>query len=323
MVFMRDTIIFGNGLGMALDPSYFRLAPAMENAWNDPNCLNDNQRRLIQNCLQAQGAGDKPTNEDDLDILHIAVNACEFLDTVANHDDGWLTNDGKEFPVASRTYLTNVAWYFHRHHHALPASFLEPLFSHIKKTKTHVATLNYDNLMYQKMIEAGILAGYDGYLVDGVYDSGFKDDNLRRMGSRNFGYYLHLHGTPLYVEHQGTIYKQPQASAEEIPTKHLVLAHVRHKPTIIDASDILSAYWNFLSLALQESSTIFIFGYSGYDNHLNRLIEAQAQGKKIHVVEWSGAGKDKIRKSFWQEKLKCENITLTQKDNILEFAEWS
>jgi len=319
---MRDTIIFGNGLGMALDPDYFRLAPAMDIAWNDPNCLDDNQRRLIQNCLQAQGADDKPTSEDDLDILHTAVNACEFLDTVANHNDGWLTNDGKSFPFASRKYLTNVAWYFHRHHNALPTSFLEPLFTFIKKTKTHVATLNYDNLMYQKMIEAGILARYDCYLVDGIYDSGFEDNNLRRLGSRNFGYYLHLHGTPLYIEHQGTIYKQSQATATEIPTRHLVLAHVRHKQTIIDSSDILTSYWNFLDLGLQESSRIFIFGYSGYDTHLNRRIEAQAKGKAIHVIEWSGAGKESIRKYFWQDKLKCENITLVQKENILEFTEW-
>jgi hypothetical protein len=78
-----------------------------------------------------------------------------------------------------------------------------------------------------------------------------------------------------------------------------------------------------LGLALQESSSIFIFGYSGYDNHLNRLIETQAQGKKIHIIEWSGTGKNEIRKSFWQDKLKCENITLTQMENILEFTEWN
>lgn len=319
---MRDIIIFGNGLGMALDPEYFRLTPAMERAWNDPDCLDDNQRRLIQNCLQAQGAGEKPTSEDDLDILHIAVNACEFLDTVANHDTGWLTDDGKNFPLASRRYLTNVAWYFHKHHHELPTSFLEPLFSFIQKTNSHVATLNYDNLMYQKMIEAKILNGYNGNLVDGFYDTGFREENLRRMYGNNFGYYMHLHGTPLYIEENGVIYKQPQPLAREIPTRHLVLAHVRHKPTIIDSSDVLSAYWRFLGLALQESSNIFVFGYSGYDKHLNYLIESQAHGKKIYIVEWSGAGKEKARKIFWQEKLSSEKVTLIQKDNILEFTEW-
>lgn len=320
---MRDTIIFGNGLGMALDPDYFQLTPAMENAWNDPNCLDDNQRRLIQNCLQAQGAGAQPLGEDDLDILHTVVNACEFLDGVASDDNGWLTNDGQEFPSASRKYLTKVAWYFHRHCHELPESFLTPLFDFIKGTKSHVATLNYDNLMYQKMIEANILDGYDGFLVDGFHSTGFKDEHLKRMYDHDFGYYLHLHGTPLYIENSGEIVKQSQASAQEIPTRHLVLAHGRHKPTIIDSSDVLRTYWRFLSYALQEGANIYLVGYSGNDEHLNHLIQAQAQGKDTNIIEWSGAGNIENRKRYWQAKLESESIRLIQKDNILEFTDWN
>jgi hypothetical protein len=143
------------------------------------------------------------------------------------------------------------------------------------------------------------------------------------MFGNDFGYYLHLHGSPLYIEDHGIIFKQHQASAKEIPTRHLVLAHVRHKPTIIDSSDILSAYWRFLNLALQESSTIFVFGYSGCDKHLNHVIKAQATGKNIHVIEWSGEGNTRIRKRFWQDELGSENITLTQEDNVLEFSEWN
>jgi len=302
--------------------------PAMENAWSDSNCLDDNQRRLIQNCLQAQGAGDKPIGEPDLDILHMAVNACDFLDTVANDDDGWLTDDGKEFPLASRRYLTNVAWYFHRHHHVLPESFLEPLFAFIKETKSHVTTLNYDNLMYQKMIEADILNGFtSGYLVDGFPDSGFQDENLKRKFGNNFGYYLHLHGTPLFIEQNGIIKKQSQRTPQEIPTKHLVLSHVRHKRTIIDASPVLSTYWKFFTLALRESSNIFIFGYSGLDKHLNELIANQASGKNIQVIEWSGAGKQNERERFWKtafgNDFESIELTLTQLDNILEFTEWT
>ena len=312
---------------MALDPDYFQLRPAMNNAWSDPECLDDKQRLLIQNCLHAQGAGERPTGEDDLDTLHIAVNACEFLDNVANHDDGWLTDDGKEFPFASRRYLTNVAWYFHRHHHALPDTFLNPLFEFIKTTRSHVATLNYDNLMYQKMIEAKILAGYNGRLVDGFYDEGFNEENLIRKFGRQFGYYLHLHGTPLYIDKGEKIIKQPQGHALELPTKHLVLTHVRHKPTVIDSSRVLSAYWRFFSLALQESSTIFIFGYSGLDKHLNYLIESQSFGKNIHIIEWSGAGTVKDRKAFWKDAFNGSNSgskgKVTQLDNILEFTEWS
>jgi hypothetical protein len=47
----RSTIVFGNGLGMALDPEYFQLKSALYNVWNDPDLLSDDQKKLIQTVL--------------------------------------------------------------------------------------------------------------------------------------------------------------------------------------------------------------------------------------------------------------------------------
>lgn len=318
----RSVVIFGNGLGMALDPEFFLLKNAMKTVWEDPHGIDVNQKRLLSKCLLAQGAERIPKDENDLNILHIAVNACELLDNVANHEVGWLTEEGRRFPNASRQYLTKVAWYFHKHSLELPLSFTEPLFKHIKRTNTHIATLNYDNLLYQKMIEEKILCGYDGNLVDGFHADGFKEDHLERRYGKEFGYYLHLHGTPLYIEADGVVIKQSQATAEEIPTKHLVLAHAKHKPTLIDSSEVLSAYWRYLGLALQESKKIFVFGYAGTDKHLNHLIESQANGKKIHIIEWRGVGSKDDRKEFWRTTFGYEDIELIHEDCVLNFTKW-
>ena len=47
----------------------------------------------------------------------------------------------------------------------------------IKNTKSHVATLNYDKLLYDEFIKEEICKGYSGYLVDGFYDTGFQIDD--------------------------------------------------------------------------------------------------------------------------------------------------
>jgi hypothetical protein len=284
----RTTILIGNGLGMALDPTYFSISAAMDDVWNNSTCLSAEQRNLILQCLDVQNAGDQPEEETDLYIMHLAANACEYLTSISTQNRTWLNNQGEQFPLATRSYLTEVAWYFHHHNNVLPDYFLSPLYEFISTNKTHIATLNYDNLMYQKFIEQGILSGYDGPLVDGFYNSGYNPDNLIRMFNRDFGYYLHLHGSPLFIEQNGTIIKQRQGYAQNIPTKHIVLTHFLHKPTVIDASTLLRSYWEFFNLALQETKELIIFGYSGLDTHLNSTIMAQANDINISIVEWEG-----------------------------------
>lgn len=318
----RATLILGNGLGMALDPDYFSLKKAMEVTWNDENCITQEQRELISNCLIPQRVDGIPTNENDLYILHKTINACEFLNSIARNKPGWLTEQGKNFPSASSQYLTKVAWYFHHYKNELPGTFTDSLCEFIKESNSHIATLNYDKLLYKKMIEAHILERYNNNLIDGFYDSGFKEDNLERKGKKDFGYYLHLHGTPLFIDKDKVVIKQKIPTAKEISTRHIVLAHVRYKPMLIDSSVVLSAYWRYLSLALQESTKIYVFGYFGTDTHLNNVIASQAFGKKIIVIEWSGTGKFSERSELWKKEFKSKDVALIQMENILEYTDW-
>jgi len=75
----RSTIIFGNGLGMALDPDYFSLKSALYKVWNDTNLLSDAQKRLIQTALPGTSDEVYPEGEEQLNDLQVAIFASELL----------------------------------------------------------------------------------------------------------------------------------------------------------------------------------------------------------------------------------------------------
>lgn len=220
-------------------------------------------------------------------------------------------------------FLYRTAMQFHQREHALPSDFTAPLASFIHETSSHIATLNYDNLLYQPMIESYVLRGYSGALVDGLINAGFSEDNLVRKFGRDFGYYMHLHGSPLFVDRDDCIVKLRQSELEEgdeVVGSHIVLTHVKHKETLISASPLLSAYWDYLTKALSESEEAVLFGYSGADRHLNLLLRSRAPAVAT-VVEWNGAGPLAERRIYWRDTL-GRDAEIIQLDNILEFTDW-
>ncbi len=319
----RKTLILGNGIGMALDPDFFSLDRAIGAVWNNQELLEEHCKELIRHCLPGHNE-DRPHGEDDLDTLQIALTATEFLAGLAQGQIHWLSEEGLEFPKAVRKFIYQTAVQFHLHERRLPESFLEPLADFIRNTQTHIATLNYDNLLYQPLIEREVLRGYSGALVDGFHSDGFALDNLERRFGRTFGYYLHLHGSPLFVDRNNRIYKIHQAELdieEDTISSHIVLTHVNHKPIVISSSELLITYWRYLLFALSESDEIILFGYSGSDKHLNSILKSLSKEKPIRIIEWSGAGTEEERTMFWTDELSTE-VTLIQLDSILDFTDW-
>ena len=103
--------------------------------------------------------------------------------------------------------------------------------------------------------------------------------------------------------------------------RHIVLTHVKHKPSVIANSPVLSVYWEYLGFSLSEAEEVIIVGYSGEDTHLNNLLKPYSKSKTIKVIEWSGSGDQKSREQFWNQQIgKCDS--LTHLDNILTFASW-
>lgn len=317
----RKLLIFGNGLGMALDHAHFSLDRALAEIWNRPNFLTDVQRQLVERCLRRQGA---PEGEHELDTLHQAITYCKALAQIGEGDTHWLTQEGLSFPEITATYLHKGAANLHNYDGALPNVFEDNLVSFVKATRSHVATLNYDKLLYNSFIDNDVFNGYRGYLVDGMLDQGFSSDALERKYGNKFGYYLHLHGSPLFVSRNQEVVKLPRhqlAVDRHEPSEHIVLTHIKRKPSVIAASHVLSTYWDYLQFALYESEEIILFGYSGLDTHLNVLLRPYLNSKSLRVVEWSGAGEQGIRERYWQNTL-GQAVAVTRLDNITGFIDW-
>lgn len=73
--------------------------------------------------------------------------------------------------------------------------------------------------------------------------------------------------------------------------RHIILTHFTHKPKLIEASEILSIYWEFLERSFGESSEIVIFEYSGNDLHLNRLISQMRADTVVNSLNLASLGK--------------------------------
>ena len=318
----RKTIIVGNGLGMAVNDISFSLDNAIGTVWDNEDLLSQAQKQLICNCLSDDHIG-RPQDENQLDKLQMALSACEILQGIPDTGIHWLSDEGLLFPDAVRNFIHSTAKQFHLTDEELPNGFVRTLCEYLQETRSHIATLNYDNLLYRPMINFGILEGYNGQLVDGFHADGFNIQNLERRYGANFGYYLHLHGSPLFVDRGGSTIKLHQfelVENEDIISSHIVLTHYEHKPAVISSSKLLLSYWHLLSKAIGESEELILIGYSGLDAHLNSLIKT-VPSMPIRIVEWVGAGEEEVRHAFWRRKL-GRDIELHQFENILDFSDW-
>lgn len=321
----RKTLIFGNGLGMALDPEHFSLARALSDVWDHPSHLPRDQKRMVGRCVENDG--EAPNGEEQLDTLHVVVAACNMLNKIGDDEIHWLTDDGQDFPIAVAKYIHRVASDLHLYDGELPNRFLHPLFDFIRTTKSNIATLNYDQLLYGALVDEGLMAGgYRGYLVDGMVDSGFAESRLQRRWGNNFGYYLHLHGSPLfYDDRYGVAHKMTRdmlTMSSRAISNHIVLTHVTHKRSVIGASEVLSTYWDYLQDCCHEAQEIIVFGYSGLDTHLNDVLAAYARTAGVRVVEWEGAGGQEERERYWEHVLRTEHFDLIRMRNVLDFTDW-
>jgi hypothetical protein len=321
----RKLVIFGNGLGMAIDPVHFSLQPALEEIWQREGFLSEAQKQLIQRCLGREGA---PNGEHELDTLHLAITYCKSLNSIGHSDVHWLNKDGQNFPEITAKYIHKVATRLHNYDGGLPEGFENSLVEFVKGTKSHIATLNYDKLLYTSFLDNNVFGPYnDTSLVDGMRDGGFSAEALERMYRNNFGYYLHLHGSPLFYNQGDSVKKRHRdiltLDVDEA-SEHIVLTHVKHKPSIIAGSRVLSTYWDYLRFALSEVGEVLLFGYSGLDNHLNVLLRPYLKSIPARVIEWNGTDNNVglgPRQAYWNNTL-GGNVTLRHFEDITEFREW-
>jgi hypothetical protein len=334
---MTTTIIIGNGIGMAVDSSHFAINRGLENAWEE---FKDDEKSILDLRKNAY-----TIEESDLEKHHLIMAACRYL---KNEEGGWLAEDGKKFAGIYQNYIYKVAKHFFNYNKDLPEEFntfidrlvrfINIQFSH--DTRCHVATLNYDKLLYEALINKDVLKGYhNGGLVDGIhnYNAGFLPENLIRTQT-NFGWYLHLHGSPVFRNLNGKIDK---CSLNELPDDYehdgrihnsIVLGNSRFKEGMINENMLLYYYFQFFISALHESNKLIIIGYSGLDEHVNFLIKDWKSRSPKHIIEivewqnpeWTDMNKAaKIRSAFWEGKLymspSAGDIPIVWYKNILNY----
>lgn len=317
----RCTFIFGNGLGRSLDNNYFQLSSGLSHVWNDRAGFTQAQKDLVISAIEGLNAEEYPESEEQLDKLQVAIVAAGFLRSFETETVQWLNDHSRDLPVAFRKFIHEVACYFHNSGRELPRRFINPLSQFVRETASHVGVLNYDNLLYDGLVKEGILNGYRDVLNDGFRTSGFNPDFMDRLRTRRQAWYMHLHGSPLYIGNK-KLMGGARASLSPSSNSHIVLTHVRHKPLIINSSIILSEYWQRLGRALSESTRSILVGYSGYDEHLNQLIQSSLQEKNIHIVERENQETQESRERFWRAKFTKCDVRVRRVENILDFAAW-
>ncbi|MGB0901356.1 SIR2 family protein [Halocynthiibacter sp.] len=341
----RKLIIIGNGLGMALSPEHFSLQHVMPEVWN--NDLNDAERTLIASCIEGiEETG--PTSEDRLMPAQLAQFAHELITGIVenNKQDEWFTANALKYPEAIGKYVYNVAQQLNKNSEQFEndirlKSFYNSFIPFLDKSKSHVATLNYDTLLYSafnEYYEVGskihrICNGYSGSLVDGYLErNGFDKNNFERQFNRTFGYYLHLHGSPLFTGTPGKKILRRQLSTQAPGNaRHIILSDGRLKRHLIDRSDILTMYWEMLKTALDEASEVILFGYGGGDEHLNELLRGAKVSKRVVVRDKGSADANQSAKQEWLSRLSHNEdvidhgdsgVSYEPMDNILEFRDW-
>lgn len=330
-------------MGRALAPDYFPLDAGIRHVWEDEDdLLTEQSKRSILRCLpqNENGSPQMPTTEDQLATLHRAVTACGLLSGIEREESIWLTTHGRKFPRVIDHFIGRVAHYFHNCPEATEEYWrcIDGICRLVEGQYTHIATLNYDSLLYQPLIEAGILKGYDGHLIDGFAGMTFSEANMVRRRAA-LGWYLHLHGSPLFYDNNGAVRKLKQPELDEsydtgnVLHRHIVLSHTKTKPEIISSSTLLSSYWELFGEALDESSRVIVFGYGGGDSHINKQISNWIRSKKkqekrlaLVVVEREDPAKEnEARRRFWERKfdrdkrLTPSELILCRHPNILNF----
>jgi len=84
-----SSILFGNGIGLALDAHHFNLANAINIIWNE---VNDEEKNVI-----ALGKNIPPLSESELENHHQILSATKILSKFNNENINWLQPVGDNF----------------------------------------------------------------------------------------------------------------------------------------------------------------------------------------------------------------------------------
>ena len=319
----NDTlIIFGNGLGMAIDPNRFAISEGLRFAWGK---LDEKEQSLLST-LKGISKDKPPQSEKELKSVEEVRLLNVILESIADDPDAWLSSNLKTVPRTVSNFRKHVADYFIEKGRSsmdggiskLWKNFGDNLLEFISCQKPHVATLNYDALLYELFVDKGVPSTGvpvccpppDTKLVDGLLRTGFKKDIvLNETWGR--GRYLHLDGSALFYTENKVIKKHKRSEYKSksnvISHDHIVLTDHAYKRVLINQSPLLSAYWEALERSLNEVKRVILFGYGGLDTHPNDLFHGR--DLSVTIVQWNGSTETE---DDWRSRLKLEGFSETE-----------
>jgi len=344
---MVTTFLVGNGLGMDYKSEIFSLASAMSYAWDLIEDSDDIM--LLQNILTL---GTAPETEGQL----------RNLQRLYWHLEGSKLNDENHILTLIDDFFVNIVKQFFSVNSNVikDCDLINSLVKYIAcagdDKPCHVATLNYDKLLYGSFTN---VPAENGNTVFGSYkliDGFFPDDNrliynTKQCQKRNpsAGWYLQLHGSPLFSANTNhndiepvsqTIVKENIADKEEqflVERKirnamrdQIILTDPTFKTAMIEKNKLLSDYWCKFKTILSKTDKLCVIGYGGNDPHVNELVRNQCRSgnktMRVYIVEWDHKdgstnnnwfNKEK-RKLFWKAKFGTCLLKLDVYPHILD-----
>lgn len=327
----RNVVLFGNGLGRAVDNDFFSLERVLQSSWANNNILTDDQRRLIGDCLPTEvieGELNAPTSEPKLSNLQKVLDACDTIRAFENEDgnEQWLSKHGASFPIAIRRYFHHAASLFHKGDKSLPQEFASQLRKFIATSGPDIVTLNYDDLLYEAFSDTSVFT--DHVLRDGFFGGKLDFAKHEKLFTADKeGWFLHLHGSPLFITKEGEprkITRNMLAGYAGENSFHVVLTNADSKPSVIENSSILTQYWKKLEELLQDAEKITLFGYGGQDIHLNRLVGFNNTAQ-ICVVCRSGKQTEEELDKKWRKLLRAtaeQETKIVALKTLTDFVDW-
>lgn len=306
-------ILVGNGINLATCENCFKLKEGMAYAWGK---IDKKLRDFIRAISQHKPDAEKQLRSIQDNIF--TINKMRSINEKLHHLLKSELKEIKKFRADYNKYLTLIADYFFQQSIiSLDAGKYSKLLdnlenfireNHSENSRTHIATLNYDAALYLGLLRKDILRdSYDDtHLSDGFsgkkHNIKFKEENLYRHNS--YGWYMHLHGSPLFYAIEDSTYKDhiEDYIGDDKNRNHIIACCPSQKYETIFQSEILRTYIDCFKRAITEAKNIILIGYSGNDVHINDMLSLfSTEGSKLIVID------HKNRREYWEKKLKKFN----------------
>lgn len=183
-------------------------------------------------------------------------------------------------------------------------NYLPDFFNFLKRTKPHIATLNYDLFLYRFIVHfvkeenASRNERYkytDGFTIKNDENSlEFSPKSLKRNLTKLNRFYLHLHGSCLFNSKNNKSEKKRYSDLAVYSdiSPIVVLTSGNKKYSTVhenhSCSFILHAYNKTLELLLKKCNKLLIIGYGAKDLYLNEIISQNVlinKNSDIYFIE--------------------------------------